>query len=78
MMENTSIDFRSEYAKEIDRKDRIIRYLTIEVIKLGGGDRCPLCNEWSDIETDSLCHICSGLGFYLPDLREEDTWELQS
>lgn len=60
------------YTQEIEKRDRRIRYLTIEVIRLGGGERCPRCNEWADIEqTEQDCWLCGGLGYYLPEMKEE-------
>ena len=67
----TNISLRDSYSNESDKKDRIIRYLTIEVLRLGGGERCPKCLDWNDIETNGHCYFCGGLGYYIPDIKEE-------
>lgn len=55
-----------------DAKVRI-KYLEREVLRLGGGVRCPHCSTWEDIAVEQQkrpCYKCGGLGYYLP--REEE------
>ena len=61
------------YTEMLEKKDRIIRYLMIEILKLGGGERCPRCNEWTDVEqTEADCFFCGGLGFYIPNVKKDE------
>lgn len=58
-----------DYSSELEKRDQRIRFLEGEVLRLGGGIKCPNCNTWEDIVVNNKrvpCYICGGLGYYLP------------
>lgn len=62
-----------ELIRELIKAGSRIKYLEREVLRLGGGMRCPHCNNWEDISVEQQkrpCYTCHGLGYYLP--KEEE------
>jgi hypothetical protein len=61
------------FTEIINEKNQLIERLKRDVLRLGGGERCPQCSDWVDITDETLptCIICGGLGYYLPYIEGE-------